>query len=76
MGSIEAPEERILIVFIRDLPPALIEEIKGEFPGYDLKIHRSDTGIPVPRGTLGSITESTGHRLMNGKQKYGDGRLL
>lgn len=50
MGSIEAPKERILIVFMRDLPPALIEEIKGKFPGYDLKIHRSDPGNPVAKG--------------------------
>lgn len=52
MGSVPVPKDHILIVFIRDLPPSLIQELKADFPEHELQVHRSDPGIPVPKGQL------------------------
>lgn len=50
MGDAPAKTERLLIVFIRDLPTSLIDEIKAKFPNYELTVYRSDKGVPIPRG--------------------------
>lgn len=50
MGDILANKERLLVVFIRDLPGALVDEIKAKFPQYELTVYRSEKGVPIPRG--------------------------
>lgn len=57
MGSAPASKERLLIVFIRELPASLVEEIQAKFPDYELRVHRSEKGVPIPSGRYNPSAE-------------------
>ena len=49
-NSDEMGDERLFIVFFKELPATLVEHFRRQFREAELTIHQSHKGVPVPRG--------------------------
>lgn len=54
MGEASFSSERVLVIFFRDLPAALVQDIRRKFADAEVTVYKSRVheGIPVPPGML------------------------
>lgn len=50
MGDAPLVKDHLLIAFMRDLPPALIEQIQAKFPDVEVSVLTLERGVPLPSG--------------------------
>lgn len=54
MGEAPFSSESVLVIFFRDLPAALVQDIRRKFSDAEVTVYKSrvQEGIPVPPGML------------------------